>query len=178
MMMKRSLTFAAALMLAASVAWADEQVRWLNVHVSDHSDATEVKLHLPFSMVLTLIDAVQTDELRNGKVHIDIDEADVDWVAIVEELKRSPEGEFITVEDREAHVVVSKKAGLVSIDVEERGPGGEKVKIRLQEPLLAAFSIDVDNRLDLKALLASLESVGGELLTVESDDANVRVWVE
>jgi len=177
-MNRKALTAAAAVMLVACTAWAGEQVRWLNVYVNDHGDETEVKLHLPFSMVLTLIDAVQTDELRDGKVHIDIDDAEVDWMAIVEELKRSPEGEFITVEEPDAHVVVSKKAGLVTIDVEERGHRGEKVRIRLQEPLLAAFSIDTENQLDLRALLASLEDVGGELLTVESTDANVRVWVE
>ena len=178
-MNKRVLTLAIAAMLVACTGWAGDQIRWLNVHVSDHSDATEVKLHLPFSMVLTLIDAVQTDELRNGKVHIDIDHAEVDWVAIVEELKRAPEGEFITIEEPDAHVVVSKKAGLVSINVNEDGDHGEKVQIWLQEPLLAAFSVDADNRLDLRALIASLETLGnGELVRVESSDADVRVWVE
>jgi len=177
-MNRKALAIAAAAILTAGAAWTAEPVRWFNVHVSDRSDATEVKLHLPFSMVLTLVDAVQTEQLRHGKVSLHIDDVDVDWVAIVEELKVAPEGEFVTVEAPDGRVRFNKRAGLVSIDVEEGGEHGEKVLITLQEPLLAAFSVDVENRLDLRALLAGLEKVNGELLTVHGDDADVRVWVE
>ena len=178
-MRTKILGLAAVAALAGSWAVAGEAVRWLSVNVTDRNDKTEVKVHVPFSLVLTAVDAVNTEELRDGKVSLHMDHCDVNWVAIVKELQRAPEGEYLTVEQPDAHVVMGKRDGVVTVDVQESGEHGERVKVRLLEPLLSALVVDDQNRLDVRALLAKLQEVQvGDLLRVEGGDADVRVWVE
>jgi hypothetical protein len=177
-MVKSKLVVALAAGLLAVAALAAEPVRWINVDVAEHSDDTTVKVHLPLSLVLTLIDAVHTKDFSDGKVTLHVGHADVDWVAILQELQKAPEGDYVTVEEPDANVHFSKKDGVVTVDVKEKGKDGERVLVRLQEPLLQAVRVDGD-RLDVKELLTRLVDVKvGDLLTVESADANVRVWVE
>jgi hypothetical protein len=177
-MTSSKLVAAAAAGLLAAAAFAAEPVRWINVHVVEHEDNTDVKVHLPLSLVQTLVDAVHTKDFDAGMVTIDMDRAEIDWVVILRELQKAPEGEYVTVEEPDASVHFGKQDGVVTVDVQEKGEHGEHVVVRLQEPLLNAVKVEGD-RLDVRALLSRLtEAKVGDLLTVESTDANVRVWVE
>jgi hypothetical protein len=177
-MVRSKLVVAAAAGVLAAAAFATEPVRWINVDVVEHGDGTQVKVHLPMSMVLTLVDAIHTKDFSDGKVVVDVGHADLDWVAILQELQKAPEGDYVTVEEPDANVRFFKKDGVVTVDVQEKGEHGEHVLVRLQEPLLEAVRVEGD-RLDVKELLTRLADANvGDLLTVESADTNVRVWVE
>jgi hypothetical protein len=165
--------------LAASWATAGEPIRWLNVNVKDSHEKSEVKLHVPLPLIAGVVDAIDTNQLRGGKVSLHMERCDVNWLAIVKELRKAPEGDYVTVEQPKAHVVMGKRDGVVTVDVQEAGEHGAHVKVRLLEPLLDALTIDDQNRLDVDALLARLQSSDvGELLRVEGGDADIRVWVE
>lgn len=180
-MRTRHLIVAAALTLLATLAWgADgDAVRWLNMHVTDRGEDAEVQLHVPLSLVLTVLDAVDTSTIHAGRVRLNHDGDCVDWVAILDELKRSPDGQVVNVHQPDVDVRLVRHDGTVSLDVDECGGHKEHVEVRLSAGLLEAFRVDEHNRLDVKALLTGLSAVApGELLHVDSPDANVRIWVE
>jgi hypothetical protein len=176
--MGRTVLSALVVALGVTVAGA-EQGRWVNVHVAQHRDDTRVELHLPVNLVLTVLDSVKAEGLRHGKVHLGVRSSEVDWVAILRGVREAPEGDYVRVSERDAEVLVRKRAGVVTVEVNERGDRGERVLVTLPEPLLDAFVVDEDDRLDLRAFLAALgRSPAGDVLQIESADANVRIWVE
>ncbi len=177
-MIRKTLCFAGVALITAAAALGGEATRWLNVHVVDGHDDTTVELRLPMSLVLTVLKAVDTDEFRNGRVDIELDDCDVDWMAIMNEVRAAPDGDYVKVDDRDAHVTVVKRAGVVTIDVNDKR-GDEHVRVTIPARVLDAFRLDEDNRLDVAELVARLDaSVTGDLVRVTGDDTNVRVWVE
>ncbi|MGE5235198.1 MAG: hypothetical protein ACM3O7_02470 [Acidobacteriota bacterium] len=178
-MPRKSIVLAAAATVLAATAFSTEPTRWLNVHVMEKGDKTEVRLHVPFSLVLAVVDSVRTADFRDGQVDLKIEGCSVDWPTVLRELRGSPEGDYLTVKSPDADVVVTKKGGVVAVDVTQRGAERAVVKMRLPVELLDAITVDDHSRLDLKGLLSRLDRVTtGDVLSVVSDDADVRVWVE
>lgn len=176
-MTRRSLYLAVATVFLATVARC-EQGRWLNVEVNERGDDTEVRLHLPMSMVLAVLDAVDTQELRHGKVHICTAHNDVDWQAVLRELRSAPEGEYVAIQGHEANLTARKLGGIMEMKVDEHGASGDRVNLRIPVDLLDALTIHDDSTVDIKTLVARLGDTTGEILKVESEDADVRIWVE
>jgi hypothetical protein len=177
-MSRKSVVFGIASWLVAALALSAEPARWLNVHVTAEGDKTEVQLHVPFPLVLAVVDSIHTAALHDGKIELRTPECSVDWPTVLRELRSSPEGEYMTVKSADADVVLTKKAGMVTVDVDQHGAEHAVVKVRLPVELLDAFSAD-GSRLDLKAMLSRLDRMtAGELVTVSSDEANVRIWVD
>jgi hypothetical protein len=180
--MKRTLIIVLALALMAAVpAFATDTTRWLNVHVTALDDGTNVEVHLPLSLVLTVLRSVDVEHFHSGKVDLEIDDADIDWPQLLSALKDAPDGDFVKVDADDANVLVSKRGGTLTIDVTETGDEGEHavVKVTLPDTIIDALSIDEENRIDLAVLLQSFDSLpDGDLVTVDADDAKVRVWIE
>jgi hypothetical protein len=175
----RPIILAATAILVAAAAFGAEPTRWLNVHVNAVEDQTEVELHLPFALVATALESVHGHGLEGGKVHLCHSDVDVDWEAILAEVRRSPDGLAVKVKETEGSVVVTKQGGIVLITVDEVDGEATHVEVRVPEQLLDAFVVDENDRLDLKALVGALERFGtGELVRVTAPDANVRIWVE
>ena len=178
-MRTRSIIPAAAAMLVAATAFAAEPTRWLNVHVNAVEDQTEVELHLPFALVATALESVHGHGLEGGKVSLGHCNVDIDWPAILAEVRRSPDGLAVKVKETDGSVVVTKQGGIVLVTADEVDGELAHVEVRLPEQLLDAFVVDENDRLDLKALVGALERFGtGELVRVTAPDANVRIWVE
>ena len=178
-MQTRPIILAGAVMLVAAAAFGAEPTRWLNVHVNAIEDRTEVELHLPFQLVVTAVESVHGHGLEDGKVAFCTTDVDVDWPAILAEVRRAPEGQYVKVRETDGSVVVRKQAGVVLVTVDETGGDEAHVEVRLPEQLLDAFVVDEHDRLDLKALVGALERFGvGELVRVTAPDAHVRIWVE
>ena len=171
----------AAVMSLAFVLSAAEPVRWLNVNVVEHDDDhAKVSVHLPIDVVTKVVQAVSVEGFEDGTIDLDIDDAEIDWPKLLEAIRTAPDGDFVTVEADEAHVTISKKAGTIRIHVIETDED-EKATVDVTVPatILDALHFDKDNRLDLKPLLASLASLpNGDLVTVRSEDADVRIWIE
>ena len=168
---------AAALLIAGTVA-AETSGRWVNVTVNEPASGTKVEVHLPLELVLTVLDGVDVEHFRAGKVELDTD-VDVDWPKLLAAVKDAPDGQYVTVEDPEADVQVSKRGGTVLVHVTGKGAEAENIDVKVPAELLAALSVDDQNRIDVKALVASLAALpNGDLVTMTSTEANVRVWIE
>lgn len=176
---RRSLILAAALLVALPLA-ADEPVRWLNVHVTDADEEADVQVHLPMNLVLAVLDGIDVEGFRRGRVELVLDnDVDIDWPAVMSALRDAPDGEFVKVASRDADVTVRKEGGTMRIHVIQKEDEHAVVDVILPATLIDALSVDEDNTLDVRMLLASLgELPDGDLVTVTSRDANVRIWIE
>lgn len=164
---------------AAGPALAAENTRWLNVNVTEHEEGTKVQVHLPMNLVLQLVQAVNVEQIHGGKVDMDIGDTDVDWPKVFEAIKTAPDGDFVKVDSPEADVLVSKKAGTVTIDVNQKEDEHAIVKVTVPASLIDSLHVDDHNEIDVAAFLKGLDNLpNGDLVTVESSEANVRVWIE
>lgn len=177
--MRRIALVALALVLVTAPAVADTPTRWVNVHVTEASSNANVEVHLPLNLVLSVLRGVNVEQFHDGKVHLDIDDVDVDWNQIMLGLADAPDGKFVTITSDDADVEVSKQAGFMNVHVDDHSDDQAKVDVTLPMSMVRALTIDDNNELDLAALLASFDELpNGELVRVASADANVRIWVE
>ncbi|GEM_PF-672799 len=203
--MKRNLMLTIAITALAALALAGPKTKWVNVHVFDPSDQTTVDVRLPLDFIGAAIDAVNTPEFRQGKITLDFGthggeieaeakgeaepkregvvrvrhgRSEVDWVALLKQVKALPDSEFVKVDSPDAFITVNKKGGFFLVNVAERGEGKNTVDVKLPLGLLDAFSVDEKNQLDVKAFITKLGDLpAGDLVTVKGE-ADVRIWVE
>ena len=180
--MKRTpIIILAVALLAATPSLATDTTRWLNVNVTEPHGGTNVEVHLPLSLVLAVLQSVDVEHFHSGKVDLEIHDADIDWPQLLSAIKEAPDGDFVKVDADDANVRVSKNGGTLTIDVTETGEEGDHamVKVTVPDTIIDALSIDEENRIDLAVLLQSFDSLpDGDLVTVDADDAKVRVWIE
>ena len=172
-------SFFVVLLLVAGMAYAEEETRWINVHVTETSSNTNVEVHLPLDLVLTIIEGVKVENFDAGKVDLELGDAEIDWPHIFAALKDAPDGKFVTVDSDDADVEVKKEQGMMFVHVTEKNGEHAVVDVRVPMELMDALSVDEENRMDVRAFLQSLDKLpDGELVRVDADDAKVRVWVE
>lgn len=177
--MKKTLTtFLALMLIVALPVAASEETRWLNVHVTEAEEGANVEVHLPLQLVLAVINSVDVDNFHAGKVDLEISDADIDWPQLLAAVKDSPDGEFVKVDADNARVRVSKSAGTLYVHVEESDDNAI-VDVSLPMAVIDGLHIDENNQIDIAALLSTFDQLpNGDLVTVNSDEATVRVWIE
>lgn len=169
----------ALLLLATGTALAGMEGRWLHVRVQDHDDDGEyVAVNVPLELVGALLPTIETDEFRGGRIVIDDDDfEEIDLRAALKALRDTPDGEYVTVRSRDENVRVAKERGFFLIDAED--DDGDKVRVRMPLKVVDAMLGSGRNEIDLMAALDVLADSGnGDLVTVESDDSSVRVWID
>lgn len=178
---------------AATPASSSTSDRWLHVRViSTESKGETVKVNVPLELAEKVLPAINHDRLHNGKVKFnDSDMNGVDVKTILEALRSSKDGEFVTVQSTENDVRVAKQNGYMLVHVIEKhatttkdGKEGKPVErntVDVKVPMKvvdALFSAGKDE-LDITAALRALSAHGDtELVTVKSDDNTVRVWLD
>lgn len=156
--------------------------RWLHVRVTnpDSKDET-VRVNVPLEMAEKVLPTINRDKLQHGKVKIDqIDSQGVDLRALVEAVRSSRDGEFVTVQNRDSDVRVAKQNGYLFVHVYDKSHS-KKSQVEVKVPMKvvdALFSAGKDE-LDLVAGLHALSSQGDtELVTVKDHENTVRVWLD
>jgi hypothetical protein len=171
---------ALAALLAAPAAFAGDETRWINVHVTENTSNTNVEVHLPLNLVLTVLRNVDVENFHGGQVDLNLDEdMDINFPEIIAAIKDAPDGKFVTVTSDEADVNVHKQGGTLFVTVNQKDDEMAKVEVKVPLELMDALSFGEENTLDVAALLQNLDRLpDGDLVTVTSNEANVRVWVE
>lgn len=177
-MFRRSLVLATFLMAVCLVAGASDG-KWINVHVTETESNTNVKVHLPLNLVLSVIGAVDVDGFEGGKVHLHTEDVDIDWLEVINSVKDAADGEYLVVESDEADVNVTKQANTILVKVNQKTDEMAQVEVVLPVQIINAIHVDEEDRIDIAALLKGFDDLPmGDLVRVTSADANVRVWVE
>lgn len=170
----------AGLLLAATAVFAVASTRYLHVRVSKPTTHELVRVNVPLMFAEKVIPAINQGQLRDGKVHIGEFTADnVNCRAILEALKTTPEGEFVTVQETGSDVHVAKEHGQLVVHVIDK-KGGDNVDVTVPWEVAEALISDTnENQLNVEAAIKALENVGDmTLVKVSSKDETVRVWVD
>src|SRR6266568_2709720 len=158
------------LLLAATVVWAASPDRYLHVRVSNPTTHELVRVNVPLSLAEKIIPAINHGELHDGKIRIGNFTADnVNVKVILDALKTAPEGEFVTVQEH----------GQLVVHVIDRG-SKENVDVTVPWDVAQALITNTgENELDIEAAIKALAAAGDvTLVTVTSQEENVRVWID
>ncbi|HEV8075574.1 MAG TPA: hypothetical protein VGP66_06985 [Candidatus Acidoferrum sp.] len=173
--------------------------QWIHVRVESKEDHGEtVRVNVPVEMAAKVLPAINKDNFHDGKVRIDSGHTnDVDLRAILDAVRTSRDGEYVTVQGHDNDVRVAKSAGYLYIHVTDKSEGkkaaakdgkmgakggaGHESKVEIKVPMKvvdALFSAGKDE-LDIVAALKALSAHGDtELVTVKDDENTVRIWVD
>lgn len=177
-MHRKTLVLATLFMAVCLLAGATDG-KWINVHVTENESNTNVKVHLPLNLVLSVIGAVDVEGFEGGKVHLHTEDIDIEWLELLSSIKDSADGEYLVVESDEADVNVTKQANTILVTVNQKTDEQAQVEVVLPAQIINAIQIDEEDRIDIAALLKGFDDLpAGDLVRVTSADANVRVWVE
>jgi hypothetical protein len=180
--------------------------RWLHVRVIDANHKGEtVRVNVPLEMAEKVLPAINKDRLHSGKIQINHNDIEgVDLKTLLEAVRSSKDGEYVTVQSNDNDVRVAKQAGYMVVHVTEKGfkssksdkadKSADKSADRSDEKSYERSRVDVKipmkvveallsagkDELDLVAALRALSVHGGdtELVSVKSDDSTVRVWLD
>jgi WD40 repeat protein len=165
--------------------------RWLHVRViSSDSKGETVRVNVPLEMAEKVLPAINKDRLHNGKVKFDDHEMNgVDIKALLDAVRSSKDGEYVTVQGSDNDVRVAKQNGYMFVHVTDKssheagkhGKSSDRATVEVKIPMKvvdALFSAGKDE-LDVLAGLRALSAHGDtELVSVKSDDNTVRVWLD
>jgi len=175
--------FMGAMVLSAATA-----EKWLHVKVTEGGeDGETVRVNVPLSLAEAILPSINVEQMRNGKINIagltDHSHADdVDLRAILEAVRKAPDGEFVTVESKKENVRVAKKAGFMLIEVRDSHGDAdriEKVDVKVPMSVMDAMVTSGAKELDVLAALRALSEYDqGDLVTVQDGHDTVRVWID
>ena len=197
---KASVTLAASLLAAAmyfplgasaqdtpkngssQVSTVSNHDRWLHVRVTNPSRNEEsVRVNVPLELAEKVLPTINKNRLHSGRVKFDdIDCHGVDLRALVDAVRTSRDGEFVTVQNSDSDVRVAKHNGTLFVHVFEKNkPRKSEVEVKVPMKVVdALFSGDKDE-LDLVAGLRALSAQGDtELVSVKDQENTVRVWLD
>ena len=156
--------------------------RWLHVRVDNPESKDEiVRVNVPLELAEKILPTIDKDKLHNGKVRVEhFDCNGVDFHALMNAVRDTKDGEFVTVQSKEQDVRVAKQNNyfLVHVlDKEDHKHSAVEVKIPMKV-VDALFSAGKDE-VDLVAGLHALALQGDtELVSVKDHDQTVRVWLD
>jgi hypothetical protein len=156
--------------------------RWLHVRViSSDSRGETVRVNVPLELAERVLPAINKDRLHGGRVKIDNAHMDdVDLRALVEAIRTTKDGEFVTVQSNDCDVRVAKQANHLLIHVlDKENSKRSEVEIKVPMKVIDALFSAGKDELDLVAALHALSAQGDtELVSVKDRENTVRVWLD
>jgi ABC-type oligopeptide transport system substrate-binding subunit len=163
-------------------ATSSNRDRWLHVRVTNPGDKEEtVRVNLPLELAEKVLPTINKNRLHSGKVHIDdVDCHGVDLHALVDAVRTSKDGEFVTVQSKDSDVRVAKQNGYLFVHVFEKNrPKHSQVEVKVPMKVVDALFSAGKDELDIVAALHALSAQGDtELVSVKDEENTVRVWID
>jgi len=156
--------------------------RWLHVRViSPDAKGETVRVNVPLELAEKVLPTINRDRIHDGKVKIDNAHVnDVDLRALVDAIRTTKDGEFVTVQSNDCDVRVAKQSNHLIVHVLDK-QNSKKSEVEIKVPMKvidALFSAGKDE-LDLVAALHALSAQGDtELVSVKDHENTVRVWLD
>ncbi len=177
---KNTFGLALGLSLLAGAASADTQ-RWLHIKVHEQTgDRAKISVNLPVSMIEKVAPLVENHGLHGR--HLRVNDADIDGAELRElwqAMREAGDGQYVTVDSDHEEVRIRKENGFMLVNANDRRERGEQVEVKIPLAVVDALFSGTGDELDLAAAMRALADTGhGELVTVTSDDATVRIWVD
>jgi hypothetical protein len=167
----------------APSASSSSKDRWLHVRVENQDSKDEtVRVNVPLELAVKILPTIDRDRLHSGKVKLDeIDCHGIDLHALLDAVRTSKDGEFVTVQSKESDVRVAKQNNYFLVHVVDKHHSSKNSRVEVKVPMSvidALFSGGKDE-LDLVAGLHALSAQGDtELVSVKDQENTVRVWLD
>jgi len=180
----------AVALLAGSALKVQAQTsqRWLHVRVDNPDDKGEmVRVNLPIALAELLVSSVDHDQLHHGHVNIGhhADLNGVDLRAMLDAVRTSPDGEFVSVKNRDQDIRVSKQNGYLLIHVNDlnRRNDKDRQEVQIRVPLSVVDALVASSKggddLDVGAALRALAAHGDtDLVNVKDGKQTVHIWLD
>ncbi len=169
--------------------------KWLHVSVvSKDANGETVRVNVPLSLAEKVLPAINKDRLQSGKVHVrEFEMNGLDIRTILDAVKSTRDGEFVTVESHRQNVRVAKEGGYLIVKVRDMkeprktdkpdeksaAPVEERVDVRVPMSVVEALLSGAKDELDLVAGIRALAAHGDSILVTVDDRQNtVKVWVD
>lgn len=109
--------------------------RWLHVRViSTDSNGETVKVNVPLELAEKVLPAINKDRLQHGKVKVDkLDCEGVDLRALLDAVRNTKDGEFVSVQATDADVNVAKKGEYLLVHVTDKSDKHWKYEEKLEK---------------------------------------------
>ncbi len=172
---------AVAVILAPLGARAASNDRWLHVRVVKTGERGEsVRVNVPLAVAEKVLPAITAHEMEGGRLKIhDAHIEGIDIRAILEAVRTLGDGEFVTVESNDENIRVAKQGGYIIAKVDDRKGKAQRVDVKIPFTVIDALLSGPPDELNILAAVQALGAGGDDVLvTVESDDESVRVWVD
>jgi len=167
---------------SSQISTVSNHDRWLHVRVTNPSRNEEtVRVNVPLELAEKVLPTINKDRLHSGRVKFDdIDCHGIDLRALVDAVRTSRDGEFVTVQSRDSDVRVAKRNGTLFVHVFEKNhPRRSEVEVKVPMKVVDALFSGEKDELDLVAGLRALSAQGDtELVSVKDDENTVRVWLD
>ncbi|MDQ7005795.1 MAG: hypothetical protein Q9Q40_01030 [Acidobacteriota bacterium] len=175
----RKWTAIVTMIALAAIPLAAAEDLWIHVRVDEGGERGETaEFNIPFPWIEQILPLVDHEFLEEGRLRLDpIPElGKIDLRGLLDVLTRTPDGEFVTLDDTEQKVRVAKENERLLVHVDE----GDTNRIRLTLPMavFGALASGEGEELDLLAALRELGRYRGDLVTVEEDGSHVRIWID
>jgi hypothetical protein len=156
------------------------QDRWLHIRVQESDQADDyVNVNMPVSALEGMLSGSEIGQFRHGKIQLG-DHADLDGIdlrQVLSALRDAPDSEFVTIRSREDSVRVAKEDGYLLINVDETD--GDRVRIRVPMEVVDVLLEAEDQEIDVVRVLDALSVLDGtDLISVDSDDTRIRIWID
>jgi hypothetical protein len=178
--MKRTL-LAASLGLAFQAAPIQAQTPWIHIEVNENeTDPSHVKVNLPLSVVEIALEAAPEKIVDDGRIrlgHADPDLDVEDLRRMWNELRSSPESEWVSVEKKDETVSVRRQGDQILVEVDDRGDRG-KVHVQVPMSVVDALFSGEGQELNLKGALSELKGLRGDIVQVDDGESKVRIWID
>jgi hypothetical protein len=174
----------AVAVLAAGPALAGAAEQWLHVAVDEHGpEGSTVRVNVPLNLVTKILPLIRHDNLTGGKVKLEMGDENMsvaDLRAILEAVRSSRDGDFVTVDGPHEKVRVAKRGDLLFVQANEDKGKRQAVEVKLPLTVLDALVSATDkDELNLTAAIEALARLGtGDLVTVDDEDSHVRIWID
>lgn len=156
--------------------------RWLHVRVvSQNAKGETVRVNVPLELAEKVLPAIDQDRLHDGKIRITRAECKgVDLRALLDAVRTSKDGEFVTVQKKDAEIRVAKRDGQFLVHILDKNkPKESQVEVKIPMKVVEAMISGDKDELDLLAGLHALSAQGDtELVSVKGDDSTIRVWLD
>ncbi len=179
------ITLAVVSTLGAGGLEAQQSSPWIHVQVTEPGeDGKNVRVNLPLALAEVALSIVSDETISKGQIKLEEHDVSIEDLRLLwKELKASGDAEFLTLQEKDKEVRISRQGDRIRIHVDKAGgdegdAGDKQVRIEVPVTLVDALLGGESDRLDLQAALAELTEERGDIITVRDGEKLVRVWID
>jgi hypothetical protein len=172
------------MLLSAAALMAESAQRWIHVRVESARGGNDnLSINVPIQMASLVLPAVSASQHHSGNINLQASVNGVDLRALLDAVRSSPDGVFVTMERHDKEVSVAKSGQNLLIKIASKPTddhhAGETVAIiKVPIPVVRAMLADNSDQLDIAAGIRALASQGDVDVTVNKEKETVRVWTD